>query len=608
MKSGFSDFRWLFFSAATILVVGLVVYQPALKIGFWTDDYAFIDAAGRLGFADYWISYLDPRLQWHWYRPMQGLFWWIGYALFRGDAMGYHAMQLGLHLANALLLFNLAARITRRWKLALIAAWIYVTLPAMNLAVLWVGVADPLVSFFYLLTVALWLGYLEKPSRARFGLAFLACVGALMSKEIAATLPVTLYLTDRWLIGKPLAFVQALKRHAPFVVALSVYVLFELNVLTRGVFTASLGYGVGGHVFSSLLHHATTLAFPWGIDSPLGYVLLFAALAAVGWAAVKRERRVLFLAAATVLTVLPVLPFPANMALAPRYLYLPLMGSAVGVALLGEGALGLGSNAGRRVAALGISLAVALLIAWQGAAIAEDATNFEGTARQVRLQFRPIFQADASFPPATLLYFINPPIESPYISGLFLLRYGANVVVGATDLGRVAGLRDHRAAIVFHQDDEKNWHRQAVEKDAATNVAPRLPANFGETISLDALELASRDVKRGDALVLILYWRALARVDRDYTVFVHLVDASGRMVAGKDAPPQQGASPTSRWRVNGMVADGIVMPIDETVVPGEYVVELGLYDAATMQRLAIVAANGQPITDKIVLDPIQISE
>ncbi|MCI0475935.1 MAG: hypothetical protein L0Y55_06780, partial [Anaerolineales bacterium] len=170
---------WFVGCLSVIAITTLIVYQPALSVGFWTDDYTFIDMAGRLDFLAYLIAYLDPRVQWHWYRPMQGLQWWIGYQLFQGNAFGHHFIQLGLHILNACLLFDLTRALTRRWRLALFAALIYATLSVDSLAVAWVGVADPLLSVFYLLALRFWFAYLVRVERRWYGLTLIALIGAL---------------------------------------------------------------------------------------------------------------------------------------------------------------------------------------------------------------------------------------------------------------------------------------------------------------------------------------------------------------------------------------------------------------------------------------------
>jgi len=55
---------------------------------------------------------------------------------------------------------------------------------------------------------------------------------------------------------------------------------------------------------------------------------------------------------------------------------------------------------------------------------------------------------------------------------------------------------------------------------------------------------------------LTLYWRVTGQPRRDYKIFVHLLDAKGRIVAQADAPPMEGTYPTSAWQVGEVLADG----------------------------------------------------
>lgn len=596
--------RWMFTSIIVLICVGLIAYAGALNIDFWTDDYQFLETAGRLDWQAYLNEYFDPRVQWHWYRPVQGLAWWIGYQLFRVAPAGYHLAQVLLHVANSLWLFALTARVARRWRIGLLAALLYISLPAYSLAVYWPGVADPLVAFFFLTTLWLWLDYLERGGMARFIIAYVSCIAALLSKEIGAVLPAVLFLADRWLIAKPVSLTQLFKRYVLFAGALVLYGWLEYYVLTRGVFTQQLGYGVGGHILNALLYHLATLAFPWSPSSALTSVWLWIVLALFAYAAYRRAWHAsrLFLGAAMVLTMLPILPFPPGIAFATRYLYLPLMGSMIAFALAIDYLL-----RARRHSIVWIASAfgVALLLGWHGTVVAEGAVNFAGAVRGERLQFRPIFQRYPSFAPGTLLYFIAP--TYPNLSGLMFTRYGANVTTKGTDTSQWVVLRDYAAAMVFYRDDQNNWRDQAVDRDLNVRLAP-LPTTFSEPVVLERIELASQRVKRGDALAAILYWRVTGRIGKDYTLFVHLIDANGRRVDGIDSPPRGGDPPMTLWRAGDVVSDGIVLPIDPAIAPGEYSIEIGLYDAETMRRLDIVDATGQPITDKLALRPIWIIE
>jgi 4-amino-4-deoxy-L-arabinose transferase-like glycosyltransferase len=89
------------------------------------------------------------------------------------------------------------------------------------------------------------------------------------------------------------------------------------------------------------------------------------------------------------------------------------------------------------------------------------------------------------------------------------------------------------------------------------------------------------------SLRLVLYWRALSILSQDYTVFVHLVDAQGNIVAQRDQQPLGGVRPTSRWVPGEVLADTIELTIPVPVAAGQYWLKIGWYDALSGQRLAV---------------------
>ncbi|MGE5263762.1 MAG: DUF2142 domain-containing protein, partial [Acidobacteriota bacterium] len=107
--------------------------------------------------------------------------------------------------------------------------------------------------------------------------------------------------------------------------------------------------------------------------------------------------------------------------------------------------------------------------------------------------------------------------------------------------------------------------------------------DFGGKISLVGYQIENS----GDTLQVSLYWRALAALNEDYTVFVHLVDAQGNILAQKDDPPQQGAYPTSFWDVGETVKDEHLLPLRGDVAAGDYRIEIGWYRAADLTRLPL---------------------
>ncbi len=74
---------------------------------------------------------------------------------------------------------------------------------------------------------------------------------------------------------------------------------------------------------------------------------------------------------------------------------------------------------------------------------------------------------------------------------------------------------------------------------------------FGDAIALThATVIPEQEGSRVE-----LCWQALCPLPADYTVFVHLQDASGALLATGDGPPMQGAFPTSLWRSGDVVLD-----------------------------------------------------
>jgi hypothetical protein len=124
-----------------------------------------------------------------------------------------------------------------------------------------------------------------------------------------------------------------------------------------------------------------------------------------------------------------------------------------------------------------------------------------------------------------------------------------------------------------------------------------LDYQFGSEIRLVGYELAGPELSPGDAFSLTLYWYSLAELDQDYTVFVHVLDASGQTATGWDNMPCQDACPTTLWRVGRLVEDMHLVPLPRDMPAGEYRVALGLYYLPTGERLSASDPGGESVPD-----------
>ena len=135
-----------------------------------------------------------------------------------------------------------------------------------------------------------------------------------------------------------------------------------------------------------------------------------------------------------------------------------------------------------------------------------------------------------------------------------------------------------------------------------------LMACFGEVVSLLGYDLEEDEIAPGDVLHLTLYWQAQQQMDVSYTVFVHLLDAQNRIWGQRDSVPDRGQYPTTGWIEGEVVEDEYEIPVDPSAPPGEYLIEVGLYDAAQpgYPRLPVLDEQGQITGDRALLREVKI--
>ncbi|MBI4789485.1 MAG: glycosyltransferase family 39 protein [Chloroflexi bacterium] len=120
---------------------------------------------------------------------------------------------------------------------------------------------------------------------------------------------------------------------------------------------------------------------------------------------------------------------------------------------------------------------------------------------------------------------------------------------------------------------------------------------FGDNL----IALLGYDIR--DDRQVTLYWQALSEMDRDYTVFVHVLDREGKIVAQNDHQPQDGNYPTGIWEPGENVRDDFALTIPDNAPDGTYRIMIGWYDFKTGARLPVRDAGG----DAAMLDlPLEV--
>jgi hypothetical protein len=181
---------------------------------------------------------------------------------------------------------------------------------------------------------------------------------------------------------------------------------------------------------------------------------------------------------------------------------------------------------------------------------------------------------------------VQVPVDSNAVPGKYAIEVGWYPVGKPSDRLNVIGASDDRALL----ESIKIASRQPVTFSPQT----RLDADFAgkaELIGYDVINLAKVG-EPSQGFGLTLYWQCLAPMGRDYTVFVHAVDASGKIIAQEDQQPQGGNYPTSLWDVGEQIRDDYAL----TLPPGArsaYRIEIGLYRADTLARLPVTGKDSQ---------------
>ncbi len=116
-------------------------------------------------------------------------------------------------------------------------------------------------------------------------------------------------------------------------------------------------------------------------------------------------------------------------------------------------------------------------------------------------------------------------------------------------------------------------------------------AVFGGTLQLLGYQMTNDT--SGQSLSLLSFWQMQQPTDQDLKVFVHLLDGAGNVVAQHDGLDVRlnGLQPGDEW------AQLHVIPLPVDLPPGNYALQLGLYEAYTLIRLPLANLP----TDRILL-------
>lgn len=320
---------WIF---CLLLMTGMLIYLNSLGNPFHYDDQPYIEENRNirllsnlpLFFTNPKTLSSNPSMVGH-YRPLVVTSYAINYAAGGLNPAGYHLVNLGFHAGSAFLIFLIVkAMLTPALSLSgeggvkhgrgmgnagawasLAAGLIFLAHPFNSEVVNYITARSSVMSgFFYLLGFYCWVRYREAGAGVFYMACFLAFAGGMLSKEIVITLPVMLWLYDRYFPKVPDSSSRSLFDwrtyipYAPFILIVAVPYLIMRASSFGGILT-HFRRGIGTQIFTELpvlVKYLKLFIFPAGlnIDHYAGIYKTFFVLPVIGSAAVL----VLFMAAA----------------------------------------------------------------------------------------------------------------------------------------------------------------------------------------------------------------------------------------------------------------------------------------------------------------------
>ncbi|MFQ6015744.1 MAG: hypothetical protein ACE5NP_09915 [Anaerolineae bacterium] len=92
-------------------------------------------------------------------------------------------------------------------------------------------------------------------------------------------------------------------------------------------------------------------------------------------------------------------------------------------------------------------------------------------------------------------------------------------------------------------------------------------------------------LRHGATIRLRPRWQALKPLEKDYTIFVQVVDEQGTIWGQQDREPRDGDRPTTTWQPGEILEDEYEVTIDVEGPRQGYHIELGMYDVETGERM-----------------------
>jgi tetratricopeptide (TPR) repeat protein len=349
------------------VILGLSLYANSFKNEFLFDDIPLIvenHAIKKLENIPKIVGLSHKRL---YYRPLRMVSYALDYHLFKLQPEGYHLSNTLFHIITAWLVFLVIGHLSKNNKIALLGTLLFIIHPINTDSVTYIsGRRDILSTLFYVLGFYFFLRNREHARLFYPPLIILSFLLALLSKEMAVTLPAIFFIYDyinnfqaqangqekTKVVRSILLCLKILWRkyalfYLFFFLGALFFVYYKLTIAPPSNLLQYWGGSLWSNFFTVariLVYYLKLLLFPIPLNAdysfnafPVTHTLLdisawlsFIVLGIALWAGVKMfhyNRMITFFTLWFFITLLPVCHiFPHHELLAEHYLYLPSIG------------------------------------------------------------------------------------------------------------------------------------------------------------------------------------------------------------------------------------------------------------------------------------------
>ena len=336
----------IYIALAVIILITIIAYLPVFHNGLlnW-DDEGYIKnnlLVHSFNLKEIFSQYVKGN--WH---PVTILILAIEYHFFGLHAIGYHSVNLLLHLINVVLVFYAVYYLSNKTAPALIAALLFGIHPLHVESVAWTAeLKDLLYTLFFLASYILYLKYLKELKKKYYLFSLLLFFVSLLSKAMAASLPVVLILTD-YFKGRKINSKVLFEKVPFFLLAIFIGVValiaqksagaidyYQYTFPQRCIFAC---FGFISYIFKLILPLNLSAYYPYPllkngiVEIPFQYytyLLFFLILSCYVIYSLRFSKKIFFgigFYAVTVFLVLQLIPVGSAI-MADRYSYIPSIG------------------------------------------------------------------------------------------------------------------------------------------------------------------------------------------------------------------------------------------------------------------------------------------